>query len=123
MLFTWVFLDVEPVVSFRLRKAARKATAALTGVIEPLCKAIKYGEPVKDLKDAIHKDHGYMSIYGKGFASPVAVVTSPIAYTSVGRHMIQRMLEGKTVAHTVSQIIPTTAASVANQAQGVKFAF
>ncbi|KAI5843292.1 cytochrome P450 [Tricharina praecox] len=98
VLFTWAFLDAEPVASFRLRKAARKATAALTGVLEPLCKAIKHGEPVIALKDAIYENHSPLSNYGK--------------------HIIQRMVEGATVAHTVGQIIPMIAASVANQAQG-----
>jgi linoleate 10R-lipoxygenase len=64
VLFAWVFLDAEPVKSFQLRQAARVANTALSGIVEPLCTAIKSGKLSMHLKGAIHKDQGLGSIYG-----------------------------------------------------------
>ncbi|KAA8898494.1 putative fatty acid oxygenase PpoA [Sphaerosporella brunnea] len=98
ILFAWVFLDADPGKSFQLRQATRQAAEAFKGVVEPICRAIKLGKPILDVIDALHKDHGPMSIYGK--------------------HMIERIMKGKSVAETVGQILPTAGAAVARQSQG-----
>ena len=98
-LFTWVFLDADPAASFQLRQTARTATSSLTSVLKPICSALKDGDFAMGLRDVLVKDNGPMKAYG--------------------RHMLQRILQGKTVDYALGQIIPTITASVANQAQGV----
>lgn len=100
-LFAYVFLDYDTTTSFALRAAALRDTKAL-------------GNIVQDMVERITND---------GFAhvkEAFGLSSSEKVLRDYGTHLVERLSNGgKSVDEVVWTIIPTAAAAVATQAQGV----
>lgn len=99
-LFAYVFLDFDTRTSFSLRAAALKETKALAAILNDVVKETRGGNflSLKRISEALYEDvlHDY------------------------GRHLVERLSEGgNSIDEVVATIIPTAAAAVATQAQGV----
>lgn len=101
VLFAYVFLDIDTASSFGLRTAASEATKNVGAVVRRVCTAAKL-DKFSSLKEMFGvESHGILTEYGA--------------------HLIKRLLDGgKSVDEVVWTIIPTMAAAVATQAQGVR---
>jgi hypothetical protein len=99
LLFGYVFLDKDEVQSFKIRKLAAEACEALSTLVKFNVKEISLGGWVKKLADGIKQD-GFLDSYGNSF--------------------IRRLLNaGMPFEEIVWIIMPTAAASTANQGQQV----
>ncbi|MCJ1351753.1 MAG: hypothetical protein MMC33_001737 [Icmadophila ericetorum] len=95
-LFTWVFLDLDPVKTYGLRLEALDATAILTAAVQKICNKVKEKDSNSDLE-------------GKN-----------AGLTDYGARLVERLFkDGKSVDEVVNIIIPTAAAAVGTQAQGI----
>ena len=103
LLFAYVFLDLDSAKSFQLRAAAIKGTDALGKVMKAIC-------------TAINVDQETLNIDILDMISPEQFLTD------YGTHLVKRLFEGgKSVDEVIWTIIPTAAAAVCTQAQGVRF--
>ncbi len=101
LLFAYVFLDLDSAKSFGLRAAASQGTEALGKLMKDVCTAVKV-------------ERSTMTLDLLGMMSPEK------ALKDYGTHLISRLFEGgKSIDEVVWSIIPTAAAAVATQAQGV----
>ena len=101
LLFAYVFSDIDTASSFGLRAAAKKSTDALGAVLTGVCEALK-SERFIHLK----------AFLGMGPHEKVL--------NDYGINLIQRLFAGgKSIDEVVWTIVPTAAAAVATQAQGV----
>ncbi|KAI5810761.1 fatty acid oxygenase, partial [Pyronema omphalodes] len=91
--FAWTFLDSDPVRSLQLQQAAQKATETIRPVITDVCKAIKHGAPL--LQRHPRDENGIVSIFGK--------------------HLISKLLEGRSVEEITVALITTAAGGIATQ--------
>jgi hypothetical protein len=99
LLFGYVFLDKDETASFKIRKIAAKASAALAELVKFNVKEVSLGGWVKKAADGIRKD-GFLDSYGNNF--------------------IRRLLDaGKSIDEIIWIIMPTAAAGTANQGQQV----
>ncbi|MCJ1470995.1 hypothetical protein MMC07_009643 [Pseudocyphellaria aurata] len=100
-LFAYVFLDYDTTTSFALRATALRETKAL-------------GNVVQDVVERVRTD---------GFAfvkEALGLSSSEQVLRDYGKHLIERLSEGgKSIDEVVWTIIPTAAAAVATQAQGL----
>lgn len=100
--FAYIFVDVDTAKSFALRTAAVQATKTLGQIVKDVC------EGVKDDRFAMLKD-------------ALGLGSSETILTDYGTNLIKRLFEGgKSVDEVVWTIVPTAAAAVATQAQGVR---
>ncbi len=101
LLFAYVFSDIDTASSFGLRAAAKKSTVALGTVLKGVCEALKLDRFTR-LKKIL------------GMESHEEVLND------YGSHLIERLFAGgKSIDEVVWTIVPTAAAAVATQAQGV----
>ena len=101
LLFAYVFSDIDTASSFALRTAASTATTALGKVIKEVCEALQ--------------DHELVQLNGKFGMEPYEQVLS-----DYGISLVKRLFAGgKSVDEVVWTIVPTAAAAVATQGQGV----
>lgn len=103
VIFTCIFIDLDPAKSFPLRLAAKAVTQQLGKLVEANVKMVNATGWIAGVVDGMHQQH------------------SPL--TDYGVHMVRRLLEsGMGVSEiTWSQIMPTVGAMVANQAQVVRY--
>ncbi|MCJ1396496.1 hypothetical protein MMC18_009386 [Xylographa bjoerkii] len=99
-LFAYVFLDIDPTTSFALRSQALKDTTDLGKTVLNVVQGMRtYQESLKEVTGLEPQErvlHDY------------------------GTHLVKRLFEGgKSVDEVVWTIIPTAAAAVATQAQGI----
>lgn len=100
LLFGYVFLDRDEASSFKIRKIAAKACEALSTIVKFNVKEVSFGGYFKKLSDNFKED-GFLNNYGNDF--------------------IRRLLKaGKSVDEITWIIMPTAAASTANQGQQVR---
>jgi hypothetical protein len=101
-IFAYVFLDLDTATSFQHSVNATKATDKLGKIISPAVTAVK-------------NDHTSTFRHMMGTAPPEIL-------KDYGTRLIDRLFEGgKSIADVVWTLIPTAAAAVATQAQGVSF--
>ncbi|MCJ1472897.1 hypothetical protein MMC13_001546 [Lambiella insularis] len=108
-LFAYVFLDFDPTTSFALRASALQETKALGKIMQDVVKRARY------------PDFNYDRIENF-FSSKEKIGLSAGEQTlhDYGTHLIQRLSAGgKSIDEVVWTIIPTAAAAVATQAQGL----
>jgi len=99
LLFGYVFLDRDEVMSFKIRALTSTVCKALASLVEFNVKEASLGGWVRKLADGIQKD-GFLDDYGNYF--------------------IRRLLEaGKSIEEITWIIMPTAAAGTANQGQQV----
>ncbi len=105
LIFTCIFSDLDLSKSFPLRMATRDLTQQLGKIVESSIKGVNMTGWIAGIVDAIHQDHTPLKDYGV--------------------HMVRRLLESGMRAREItwSQILPTSGAMVANQAQVVRSAF
>ncbi|KAF2087527.1 putative fatty acid oxygenase PpoC [Saccharata proteae CBS 121410] len=99
VIFVCIFFDFEPTKSFPLHQAARSISKTLGKLIEANVTAIKSTGWISGLVDGYVQNESYLTDYGV--------------------HMVRRLLESGLSASEVawSQVFPTAAAMVPNQAQ------
>jgi hypothetical protein len=103
ILFGYVFLDRDEVSSFALHEAVNTYYKMLAQLVRFNVATVSHGGKVKSWLDGIEKD-GFLDSYGNNF--------------------IRRMLKaGKTIDQITKDIMPTAAASTANQGQQVSHFF
>ena len=101
-LFAYVFLDFDTTTSFALRASALKETKVLGKIMQGVVEDIKT-DRFASIKEVL------------------GVGSSEQVLRDYGTHLIKRLFEGgKSVDEVVWTIIPTAAAAVATQAQGVR---
>lgn len=101
LLFAFVFLDLDSAKSFGLRAAAAQGTDALMKVMKGVCTAVMI-------------DRSTLNLDILGMLTPEHFLKQ------YGTQLISRLFAGgKSVDEVISTIIPTAAAAVATQAQGV----
>ena len=102
VIFTTVFLDLDPAKSFPLRMAAKAVTQQLGKLVEANVKAVNVTGFIAGIVDSMHQNHTPLTEYGV--------------------HMVRKLLESGMGPSEVawSQIVPTAGAMVANQAQVVR---
>lgn len=103
--FAYVFLDFDTSTSFALGAAAVRETNALRAVLKDLVRELREGPYVlKRITGLFDGDELQDELQ------------------DYGKHLIERFSRGgKSVDNVVAAIIPTAAAAVATQAQGVRY--
>lgn len=103
--FAYTFLDIDPAKTFALRVAGEQATALLAKAIEPT--VTKIGS-----NGIIFRAQEMMKSTGKDFLKDYGV------------KLIQRLFEGgKSIDEVTWTVLPTSAAAVPIQTQGVSYSF
>ena len=98
-LFGYVFLDKDETASFKLRVAVMEAYKLLSELVKANVALVSHGGKVKSWADGLHPD-GFLDSYGN--------------------NLIRRLVKaGKSIDAIVTDILPTAAASTANQGQQV----
>ena len=101
-LFAYVFLDYDTTTSFALRAKALRDTKALGNIVQDVVERIR-SDKLAFVTEALGLTH-----------------SSEKVLRDYGTHLIERLSAGgKSVDEVVWTIIPTAAAAVATQAQGV----
>lgn len=102
-LFAYVFLDFDSSSSFALGAAAVRETNALRAILKDI---------VRELRERPYVLKQITSLFEEDEV--------PDELQDYGKHLIERFSRGgKSVDNVVAAIIPTAAAAVATQAQGV----
>ena len=102
--FQYSFLDLDPTVSFKLRKDGRAAAAKLASIIEPAVKAVLHPgfNPLKMVEDVL------------------GVGVKHTALHDYGANLLKRIAAtGKDTAYIANTVVPTAAAGGPLPAQGV----
>lgn len=104
-LFAYVFLDFDTSTSFSLGAAAVRETNALKAILKDVVRELREGPYVlKRITGLFDGDELQDELQ------------------DYGKHLIERFSRnGKSVDNVVAAIIPTAAAAVATQAQGVRY--
>ncbi|KAI9804221.1 MAG: hypothetical protein M1825_001623 [Sarcosagium campestre] len=99
VMFIRVFFDLDPAKSFPLTQAARQVAQQIGALIQMNVDAVSTSGILGNIIDRFHRHH--------------------TALTSYGVHMIRKLLDSGLSAHDVTwtQMVPSAAAMVANQAQ------
>ncbi|KAI9860958.1 MAG: hypothetical protein M1813_005637 [Trichoglossum hirsutum] len=99
IMFTCLFLDIDPAQSFPLRQAAFAVSQQLGKLVEANVKAVHSTEFIAGIIDKLHQESAGLKDYGV--------------------HMVRRLLDsGLNIEQTTwSQILPGAGSMVANQAQ------
>jgi hypothetical protein len=97
----YIFLDIDPAKTQKLRVVAKTATAVLQKLITPSVEAVK-AERFHMLKDII------------------GINTDELALPDYGTHLVQRLFEGgKSLDEVIWTIVPTASAASASLGQAV----
>lgn len=101
VIFCCIFFDLEPAKSFPLHRAAMAVSKGLGKLIETNVKSANSTSWISSITDSFHENKSYLKDYGV--------------------HMVRRLLESGLSPEDVawSQVFPTAAAMVPNQAQVV----
>lgn len=99
VIFCCIFFDLEPAKSFPLHRAAMAVSKGLGKLIETNVKSANSTSWISSITDSFHENKSYLKDYGV--------------------HMVRRLLESGLSPEDVawSQVFPTAAAMVPNQAQ------
>ncbi|KAF4310263.1 Cytochrome P450 [Botryosphaeria dothidea] len=99
VIFCCIFFDLEPAKSFPLHRAAMAVSKGLGKLIEANVKSANSTSWISSITDSFHENKSYLKDYGV--------------------HMVRRLLESGLSPEDVawSQVFPTAAAMVPNQAQ------
>lgn len=108
-LFAYVFLDFDTTTSFALRASALHETKALEKIMQDVVERVRNSTFNYDRLENFSPLNAILGRSSKEQVLP-----------DYGTHMIQRLFdEGKSIDEVVWTIIPTAAAAVATQAQGL----